>query len=170
MHNHNKSFPLHVARCGCHAVSEVRAHTAQAYHTQGEHAMSKVHRNGFTFAAALVALAIALASTGCATSRPYTGREKAALGFAVAGQAWDVGSTAYAVSKYDNLSEANPFWDDLNDQELMCSMLLTKAAILGGGYLLGEWKPDWRVRIYSIIGGVGATAGAANTYLITQQD
>ena len=132
--------------------------------------MHKEHKHGFTVSAALVALAIALASTGCATSRPYTKAERWAFAGAVAGQAWDVGSTAYAVTAYDNLSESNPMWDDMDDSELMVSMVLTKVALLGSGYLLGEWRPDWRVKIYSIIGGVGATAGAANTYLISQQE
>jgi len=115
--------------------------------------MQKEHKRGFAVAAMLVALAIALMLSGCATSRPYTKGEKWALAGAVVGQAWDVGSTAYAVSNYDNLSESNPMWDDLDDQELMGAMLLTKAALLGGGYLLGEWKPDWRIKIYSVIGG-----------------
>ena len=72
--------------------------------------MQKVHKHGLTVAAALVALAIALASTGCATSRPYTKGEWRALGFAAGGQLADVGSTAYGLHKYPNIKEGNGVW------------------------------------------------------------
>ena len=130
--------------------------------------MSKLHKHGFAVSAALVALAIALASTGCATSRPYTKGERWALGAAVAGQAYDLGTTAYFTYGTDNIEEANPVFSGMGDGELMASLLLSKVALVGGGYLLGEVKPDWRVKIYSVIGCFGAAAGVANTYTISE--
>ena len=131
--------------------------------------MSKVHKHGFTAAAALVALAIALASTGCSTSRPYTKGERIAFGCAVAGQAWDMGSTYTAIYHTDNLAEANPIWSDLDDGELMVSMAITKAALIGAAYLIGEWRPSWRIGLWSVVGLGGAIPGASNTYLISEQ-
>jgi len=106
----------------------------------------------------------AVIMTGCATSRPYTKGERIAFAGAVAGQAWDMGSTAYAICGTDDFNETNPIFSDMDDGQMMASLFLTKAALIGGGYLLGEWKPNWRIGIYSIIGGTGAACGAANTY------
>ena len=130
--------------------------------------MSKVHKHGFAVSAALVALAIALASTGCATSRPYTKGEWLALGGAAVGQLADVGTTAYALHEYDNMEEANGVWGDQDDGSLIASMLITKAALIGGAYLIGEVKPDWRKTMYNTIGGVGGTFAAANLYTMNE--
>ena len=127
--------------------------------------MQKVHKHGFTAAAALVALAIALASTGCATSRPYTKDEKWALGHAFVGQiVGDVGTTAYALHKYDNIEEGNGIWGDQEDGDLIATMILTKVALIGCVYLIGEWKPDWRTPMLNTVGGIGDVFAAANLY------
>jgi hypothetical protein len=112
--------------------------------------------------------AMVIATSGCATSRPYTKGERIAFAGAVAGQALDMGTTAYFTYGVDGVEEGNPIFANAGDGELMASLFITKAALLGGGYLLGEWKPNWRTRIYSVIGCVGAGAGVANMYTINE--
>ena len=131
--------------------------------------VDRLHKHGMTFAAVLVAAAVALSLCGCTTSRPYTKGERIAFGCAVAGQAWDMGSTYTAIYHTDNLAEANPLWSDLDDGELMASMFVTKAALIGAAYLIGEWRPSWRIGLWSVVGLGGAIPGASNTYLINEQ-
>jgi Na+/H+ antiporter NhaA len=148
---------------------EVRAHTAQAYRTHnGRRIMQKEHKRGFTAAAVMVAAAIALMCSGCATSRPYTKGEKWALGGAFIGQGADVLSTAVAISSYDNIEEGNQVWGDLEDGELIATMFLTKAAFIGCAYLVGEVKPNWRKPMFNCIGAVGGTFAAANVYTMSE--
>jgi len=131
--------------------------------------MDTLHKRGFIFSATLIALALVLACSGCVTSRPYTKGERIAFAGAVAGQAWDVGSTAYAITQTDTLEEGNPIFAGMDDGELLASMFATKAALIGAAWLFCEWKPDARITVYSLIGGGGAAAGAWNTYNITNE-
>ena len=129
---------------------------------------NKVQRNGMTFAAAMIAAAILIACSGCASTRSYTRGEKvAACGYWV-GAAVDTVSTYEAVTGYDNLCEGNPLYSDLDDGQLLASMLVTKTIGFGIAYAVGEWRPDWRIGAYSFLGGAQMAAGLNNFRIINE--
>jgi hypothetical protein len=120
-------------------------------------------------ATAAVMAAMVIATSGCVSSRPYTKGEKLALGHAFVGQfIGDVGTTAYGLHKHDNMVEGNDVWGGSDDGSLITTMIFTKAAFIGGAYLIGEYKPDWRTFMFNSIGGMGDAFAAKNLYTINE--
>lgn len=115
-------------------------------------------------AAALIVLAMALA--GCSSARPYTASEKTWLTHTIIGQSLDVITTDMALSD-DRMYEANTVWGDPKDAS---RILVGKAVVVGCGYLVGQWKPEWRKTIWQTLGISGYGAATWNAYQMIDND
>jgi hypothetical protein len=102
---------------------------------------------------------------GCSSARPYTSTEKTWLTHAIIGQSLDVVTTDMVLDTGG--SEMNGVWWNPDDAG---SMLATKFAILGAGYLVGQWKPEWRTAIWSALGISGYGFAGWNTYQMIEND
>jgi len=114
--------------------------------------------------AALIFVAMLL--VGCSSARPYTASEKTWLTHAIIGQSLDVVTTDMALSD-DRMREANGIWWNPEDAG---GMLAGKFVVMGTGYLVGQWKPEWRKVIWASIGISGYGAATWNTYQMIEND
>lgn len=116
--------------------------------------------------AAAVLVAIVALTAGCSSARPYTAKEKTWLTHAIIGQSLDVVTTDMAMhsGKFD---EMNGLWWDPQDAG---SLLAGKFAIMGVGYLVGQWKPEWRTTIWTAFGVSGYGLATWNTYQMIEHD
>ena len=115
---------------------------------------------------AVVLLVVIMACSGCSSARPYTASEKTWLTHAIIGQSLDVVTTDMALTD-DRMSEANGIWWNPEDAG---GMLAGKFALVGVGYLIGQWKPEWRTSIWAALGISGYGAATWNTYQMIEND
>jgi len=104
---------------------------------------------------------ICLLLSGCAIGRPHTQNEKNMLVHAITGQCIDAATTDYALKH--GYHEGNQVWWTEDD---VGGMIATKGAMIGIAYLIGQYKPEWRVTMYGALGGAGYVASAWNTAVI----
>ena len=114
----------------------------------------------------IIAIVLVLVVAGCATSRPYTARERRAVAHAVVGQSLDCVTTSMSLQD-ERFSEQNNIWWNPEDTG---SMLAGKAALIGVVYLIGEIWPDARYAMFLSIGGAGYTCAGWNTYQMIKHD
>lgn len=113
---------------------------------------------------AFISLAI-LALSGCITGRPHTQAEKNMLVHAIVGQSIDCATTDYALKH--GFHEGNQVWWTEED---IGGMIASKTAMIGIAYLIGQYKPDWRIPMYGSLGGSGYVAGTWNAGVIILGD
>jgi len=99
---------------------------------------------------------------GCATSRPYTTKEKIWLSTAVAGAVFDTATTKYGLDK-GVLLEGNPF---IRDNPKLEELIIGKSILLSIFYVAGELDPDNRKNYYKILSAFGFGGTAWNLYNI----
>ena len=117
---------------------------------------------------AWVAAAV-VAGGGCASPGgrvAYSAAERRAVGHAIVGQSLDVVSTSMALED-EKLAEGNSIWWNPEDAG---SILAGKVALMGAGWLLGEWQPTWRRAIWTTLGVAGYGAASWNTYKMIEAD
>ena len=103
-----------------------------------------------------ICLLVTLLLSSCATSRPYTNREKYLFKHAIAGQTFDTLTTAYALEN-ENLEEGNPLITDVS------FLILVKTVSVGLIYLIAEIFPDNREFLFKATAIFGYGAGCWNT-------
>ena len=114
---------------------------------------------------AVALLTLAMALSGCTSARPYTSAEKVWMTHAIIGQSLDVVTTDMALQT--GAEEMNPIWWNPEDAG---GMLAGKFVLMGAGYLVGQWKPEWRTTIWAALGISGYGAATWNTYQMIDND